>query len=291
MSASFNEDVIANSYHVLWEEFFAQKHNKKRFETYIPYNEEVHVGYDLGFALPLRNYNFRDNDFFEWMKHRIRNTVNGDSAFLMAYFYQYKVLDFVNRLSTTRNKVTKTGLINRGYAATGSAYRAKLYTERVLYSNKTKRRPFSQHEALCRLAKVKGAEVYYSTPKFLEHHGIPDISVRSLSDLTLTQVTDKTPTYRDSETHYLYFQTVNGDNAAWCSEPIAAEVPGERDLPPLLTPRQLFQLMKANYLAGQDVEFTSFKEISITEEDLSRETFYKYLHAMPECSRFVAFSD
>lgn len=293
MSARYSEMLIANSYHTLWETHFAAFYKKKRFEVYIPNSEEVHVGYDLAFALPLNKYGFTGDDFFEWMKLRVRNTSAGDSAFLMAYFYQYKVLDYVPRLSSTRNKSTKEGLILKGYVASAPAYRIELYTERKLYAARTKRRPFSQHEALCRLAKVKGADVYYCAPKFLISNGIPHISTRSLNDLNLVQVTDQVPTYRDKETHYIYFQTITGANAQWCSRPIPAQISRERELPSLLTPKQLLQLMKANYLAHQDTEIDAidFKELPITDEDLNMRTFYDYLVLMPECTRFVAFSD
>ncbi|BBP70041.1 hypothetical protein PHLH6_20450 [Pseudomonas sp. Seg1] len=258
---------------------------------YIPNAEEVHVGYDLGFALPLRNFNLNGDQFFEWMKDRISDTSSADSAFLMAYFYQYKVLDYVTRLSSTRNKSTKEGLVLKGYIASAPAYRIELYTERKLYANRTRRRPFSQHEALCRLTKVKGTNIYYCAPKFLLSNGIPHVSTRSVNDLNLVQVTNQTSTYRDKETHYIYFQTISGANAQWCSLPTPAFVSRERDLPPLLTPKQLLQLMKANYLAYSDVETIDFKEVRITDDDLSRETFLGYLSMMPECTRFVAFAD
>ncbi|MFP2485673.1 hypothetical protein [Enterobacter ludwigii] len=292
MSAHFNETLIANSYHVLWEQSFANIYKKKYFSVYIPDSEEVHVGYDLGFAIPLRKYNFKDDDFFKWMKERIKNTSFADSAFLMAYFYQYKVLDYVTRLSLTRNKITKNGLVKKGYNLSQAVYRVELYTQRKLYAKGGKRRPFSQHEALCRLSKVRGANVYYCTPKYLKSSGIPPVSKRSLSDLNLIQVTPQIPTYRDKETHYIYFQTIVGDNAQWCSRPIAADVVREINPPPLLTPKQLLQFMKANYLAytNDGIDDISFEELSITDEDLTRETFMSYLALMPKCTRFVAFS-
>lgn len=293
MSARYSETLIANSYHVLWEQDFAAKYKKSRFEVYIPDSEEVHVGYDLGFALPLRNFKFNGDQFFDWMKDRIIRTSSADSAFVMAYFYQYKILDYVARLSSTRNKSTKAGLILKGYAASDPAYRIELYTERKLYANRTRRRPFSQHEALCRLAKVKGTDVFYCAPRFLMPHGIPHVSKRSLSDLNLVQVTHQVPTYRDQETHYIYFQTITGANAQWCSRPIPAHISRERDLPPLLTPKQLLQLMKANYLSysNDEIAIIDFKELPITDEDLGREKFLSYLTMMPECTRFVVFSD
>lgn len=293
MSARFSEILIANSYHTLWETHFANLYKKKPLAVYIPNSEEVHVGYDLAFALPLKNYKLNGDELFEWMKYRIRNTSAGDSAFLMAYFYQYKVLDHVPRLSSTRNKSTKEGLILKGYNANSYAYRVELYTERKLYYKKSKRRPFSQHEALCRLAKVKGTNVFYCAPKFLMPHGIPHISTRSLNDLNLVRVTDQVPTYRDQETHYIYFQTITGANAQWCSRPIPALVLRESEPPPLLTPKQLLQLMKANYLAYEDpdIEAIDFNELPITDEDLNRRKFLDYLALMPECTRIVALSD
>lgn len=292
MSAHFNETLIANSYHVLWEQSFAKKYKARNFEVYIPGSEEVHVGYDLSFALPLRKFKFKDDDFFKWMKERISRTSSADSAFLMAYFYQYKILNYVTRLSSTRNKSTIEGLVRKGYNESKPAFRVELYTQRKLYAKGAKRRPFSQHEALCRLAKVKGANVFYCIPKFLKTSGIPPVSIRSLSDLNLIQVTPKVPTYRDKETHYLYFQTIAGDNAQWCSRPIAANVVEEINLPPLLTPKQLLQFIKANYLActTDEVDNISFDELPITEEDLTRETFMRYMALLPKCTRLIAFS-
>lgn len=292
MSARYNETLIANSYHHLWEQYFAKKYNKKNFEVYIPDSEEVHVGYDLGFALPRRSFKFNGDDFFEWMKDRISRTSSADSAFLIAYFYQYKILDCVTRLSLTRNKLTKEGLVKKGYNASKPAYRVELYTQRKLYANGARRRPFSQHEALCRLAKVRDANVFYCSPKFLKSQGIPPVSKRVLSDLNLIQVTQQVPTYRDKKTHYIYFQTIAGDNAQWCSRPIAANVSREINLPPLLTPMQLLQFMKANYLAcnNDDTAIIEFKELPITDKDLHRETFLSYLTMMPECTKFVLFS-
>jgi len=103
MSAKYNEGLIERSYHTLWEAHFATQVGSN-YETFVPGKEEVHVGYDLGFAKSKRNYKFTGNQFFDWMKNRIANTSHGDSCFLYAYFYQYKVIENVASLSKIKSQ-------------------------------------------------------------------------------------------------------------------------------------------------------------------------------------------
>lgn len=285
MSAVFNEGLIERSYHTLWETRFTTRYGS-RYLVYVPGKDEVHVGFDLGFAQPLPKFKFTSDDFFDWMKSRIRNTSRRGNAFLFGYFYQYKVIQNVPCLYRIRDKVTLEGLTNNfGYQPNGSPYRAKLNTKRNTYAKGAKLRPFSQHEALCRLSKIKEVKVAYCTPKFLK---IKSQSKRSLSDLKLTAVDCKTPVYKDSDTHYLYFEDINGNNFAWCSDPIAGTSIDEPPNVRLLTPTQLFKLIKTNYLLEDDSESVDFEQQNVTEADLVRERFLEYMTALPSCTRIMA---
>ncbi|SEJ91387.1 hypothetical protein [Pseudomonas sp. NFACC07-1] len=290
MSASFNEGLVERSYHAIWERHFARLHGRQVYETFVPGKEEVYVGFDLGFAGPDPAYKFGKCEFFEWIKWRIRNTGATDSAFLFAYFYQYKLISSVN-LSKLRVTSVKSGLITAGYDPVGKPYRAKLDTVRKLYAKGTKQHQFSQHEALCRLSRVKDAEVFYCTPKFDESMGIPSETNRKLKDLTRTPVTLSTPDFAHSSPHHLFFEDVMGINPMWCSEPIAAEPGGEISAPALLTPEQFIKFVKANYMLDESGSKVDYNEIKITEKDLERNIFIKYLDALPDCGRIVAVSN
>lgn len=291
MSASFNEGLIERSYHALWERHFAAKHTSG-YEVFVPGKEEVHVGYDLGFAKSRRNFKFSTDQFFDWMKQRIASTSRADNAILFAYFYQYKVIKNVACLKRIHDKTIFNGLTtNFHYNAEAEAFRTEIDTVRNTYNKGKSKRPFSQHEALCRLSRIAGVEVAYCTPRFLESDGIKPEPQRSLADLTLTRVDSKTPIFKDKDTHYLYFQDLAGKNAAWCSEPVAADSAYEPQGPELMTARQLLGLMKANYLQGDEGERVSISTTEVGQDDLSREVFIMYLNALPTCARIMLIPD
>ncbi|MEX5556073.1 hypothetical protein Q1J45_00760 [Pseudomonas rhodesiae] len=290
MSVNFNEKLVELSYHVLYEKHFAKLYKKRQYEIFSPGKEEVHVGFDLGFAAPDPAYKFRKGEFFEWIKKRLIDTRTNKSAFIFAYFYQYKLIAPVN-LKKLRDATVRTGLTNAGYDPNGRPYRAKLDTVRKMYAKGTRQHPFSQHEALCRLSRVKDAEVFYCTPKFDEQMGIPKENKRSLKDLTRTPVTINTPDFALSTPHHLFFKDVNGNKPMWCSEPVPAESSEEIRIPNLLTPEQLVKFIKTNYLLNEGDEKVDYNETRITEEDLSRTTFLKYLDALPKCGKIVVVSD
>jgi hypothetical protein len=292
MSAIYSERMIEQSYHAVWERHFTKVYGMKSYGTFVPGVDEVHTGFDLGFASWRNKYHFTASDFFEWMKRRIFNTSQADNAFLCAYFYQYKLLSEVVSLNRIKDTATKEGLILLGYPRKGAAFRAKLDTVRNTYANGTKRRPFSQHDALCRTAKIQGTEVYYCTPKFDETMGIPKEPTRTIYDLNTTRVTAITPTFRDQKTHYLYMEDRLATNTAWCSEPIPTESNQELNPPPLITPRQLLRLMKAIYISMNDeggIGQLDFRELALTPGDLERQTFYRYYNALPRSTKIVGF--
>lgn len=287
MSATFNEGLIERSYHTLWEDHFASKLGRG-YEVYVPGKDEVHVGFDLGFALPRRKFKFTPDDFFKWIKDRVRDTSRGDNAFLYAYFYQYKIIINVPCLSRIKDKIAMAGLRTRyGYQPNGSPFRAKLDTQRNTYSKGNKRRPFSQHEALCRFSRIKGVEVAYCTPRFTQSHGIKPPINRSINDLKLTAVDHNTPVYKDNDTHYLYFIDINGNIPVWCSDPVPGiSINKPHDIR-LLTPTQLLKLIKTNYLLEDSAESVIFEEQEISEDDYERERFFEYMSALPSCTRIM----
>lgn len=284
MSATFNEGLVERSYHTLWEKHFAGMYGSQEYETFVPGKEEVHVGFDLGFAGPDPSFKFTKGEFFNWIKSRIKDTKASSSAFVFAYFYQYKLISPVI-LSRLRDPIVKAGLITSGYPPTGVAYRAKLDTTRKKFANNTKQHDYSQHEALCRLSRVRDAEVFYCTPKFDESMGIPSEPTRSLNDLTRTPVTLNTPDFANSAPHHLYFEDVLGANPMWCSDPIPAENGGEIRAPALLTPEQFLKFMKANYLLDDSDRKIDYNEIKISDDDLNRKLFFDYINALPACGR------
>lgn len=287
MSATFNEGLVERSYHTLYERHFAALHGQHHYETYVPGKEEVYVGFDLGFAAHDPLYDFRVGDFFEWIKRRIRSTTANDSVFLFAYFYQYKLISSVN-LARIKDANVRNGLIKAGYKPNGKPYRAKLDTVRKMYAKGTLQHPYSQHEALCRLSRVKDAQVYYCTPKFDESMGIPKEPNRTLDDLVRTPVTALTPDFANSNPHHLFFEDLAGTNPMWCSDPTPAEFSGEIRAPALLKPEQFLKFMKTNYLLDESDEKVDYRETRISDEDLRQSVFMKYLRALPECGRIVA---
>lgn len=293
MSATYSERIIEQSYHTVWERHFSAIYGTTSFGTFVPGSEEVHTGFDLGFASWRREYKFTADKFFAWMKKRILNTAQADNAFLCAYFFQYKLLNKVSSLSRIQDIATKEGLVNLGYNRKGPAFRAKLDTIRNTYANGTKRRPFSQHDALCRTAKIKGTQVYYCTPTFDETMGIPMVDVRAISDLNTTLVTETTPTFRDQKTHYLYMKDRHGTDTAWCSEPIPTKSNQDLDPPPLLSPRQLLQLMKAIYISMNDeggIGQLDFRDLALVPSDLEPESFRRYYNVLPRATKIIGMN-
>jgi hypothetical protein len=286
MSAIFNEGLVERSYHTLYERHFAALHGHQDYETFVPGKEEVFVGFDLGFASPDPTYKFGKGDFFEWIKNRVRISGANNSAFLFAYFYQYKLISSVN-LPKIRDVSVRNGLISAGYDPNGRPYRAKLDTVRKMYAKGTKQHPYSQHEALCRLSRVRDAEVYYCTPKFDENMGIPKEPNRTLNDLTRTPVTSLTPDFANTSPHHLFFEDVMGKNPMWCSDPIPAEPAREIVAPKLFTPEKFIKFIKANYMLDETDDKVDYDEVKIRDADLNRSVFLKYLDALPECGRII----
>ncbi|MFK0378347.1 hypothetical protein [Pandoraea sp. NPDC090278] len=290
MSAKFNEGLVERSYHAVWERHFSTLLSANGFETFVPGVEEVHVGFDLGFARNNSSYKFTGDQFFEWMKNRIAGTTSPDSAFLYAYFYQYKLTEKVGNLSKIKDKETRDTLIGAfGYVAGANSFRAKLDTRRNVYAKGTKIRPFSQHEALCRLARVKGADVSYCTPRFLESTGIPPEPKRKLTDLNVVPVINGTPELNDGKVHYLYYENLFGKNPTWCSAPLHATLRNDPPVPRLISPLNLLRMMKANFTGEDGPVEIDYSEIEITDVDLSKDRFLEYLHALPTCTRIVNF--
>lgn len=287
MSAFFNEGLVERSYHALYEQHFAARHKHREFVTFVPGKEEVFVGFDLGFAAPDPTFHLSNYEFFEWIKESVRSPRINNSAFLFAYFYQYKLISSVS-LSRLRDNTVRDGLIDAGYNPYGHPYRAKLDTLRKSFANGTKQHPLSQHEALCRLSRIPGAEVYYCTPKFDEEMGIPREPDRTLNDLTRTPVTNNTPDFAESSPHHLYFEDAYGTNPMWCSKPVPAERSREITTPKLITPPQLLQLFKANYLVMENNIKLDFNDVELTDRDLREHVFLNYLDAMPDCTRIIA---
>lgn len=289
MSAKFNEGLVERSYHSLWEECFTKLLAVDGYEVFVPGKEEVHVGFDLGFAKSNPVYKFTGDDFFEWMKQRIADTISSDSAFLYAYFYQYKLTNEVKNINKVKDAETRKALIDIGYQIGSKAFRSKLDTKRNIYANGKKTRPFSQHEALCRLAKIKHADVAYCTPRFLKSDGIPPLITRSLDDLNIIPVLYSTPELSDGKSHYLYYENLLGENPVWCSEPVRATLRNEIQTPKLISPLNFMKMMKANFIGGEGVFNTDFIDLDITDKDLSRDMFLEYLNALPDCTRIVRF--
>ena len=293
MPAHFNESKLQSSYHMLWEQFYATWHGNN-YEVYVPSKEEVYVGFDVGFARPKRKYKFASEDFFKWIKWHVKNQSAAGAAFLFAYFLQYKLLQEVQTLKNIKCTSTKTKLATSfGYSLDHGAFRAKLDTVRKPYAKGTKKHHFSQHEALCRLASIKEADVAYCLPRYTSQSPIPDVSSRALSDLMRVSVNKFTPRLRDNDSHHLYLKSTNGTSPAWCSDPVAASIEEEPPKGRLLTPKQFLQLMKANYIALEsDVDTSSsIDDISIEDSDLIFENFNRYFEALPSCTRLMAFWD
>jgi hypothetical protein len=291
MPAHFNESKLQNSYHSLWEGFYAAWHGLN-YEVYIPGKEEVFVGFDVGFSCSKAKYKLSSAEFFEWIKWKVKNQSSGDSAFLYAYFLQYKLLEEVNCLNDIKSSKTKIGLSTKfGYSLNAGAYRGKLDTVRKTYAKGTKKRQFSQHEALCRLASIREADVAYCFPRYTSSTPIPNIANRKLGDLMRVSVDKDTPRLRDTETHYLYFKSTNGTSPAWCSNPKLAYLENEPPKKQLFTPIQIFKLIKANYVALQSKErraSISIEDIEIQDSDLELDRFMQYLNALPDCTRIMA---
>ena len=292
MPAHFNESKLQSSYHALWEQFYARWHGAK-FDVYVPGKEEVYVGFDVGFARSRRNFKLTSYEFFEWMKWRVNNQSVSETAFLYAYFLQYKLLQEVALLKNVKCKTTKTQLVKSfGYSLDHGAFRAKLDTTRKPYAKGVKKHVFSQHEALCRLASIREADVAYCLPRYTSQAAIPSINSRSLTDLMRVQVSESTPRLRDQDSHYLYFKSTNGTSPAWCSDPVLASIDNEPVRRELLTPTQFLQLMKANYLVlNSDLanDLTTIDKVEINYADLEFENFSLYFQALPSCTRLMAF--
>ncbi|WP_374363393.1 hypothetical protein [Pseudoduganella danionis] len=289
MSATFSEKKLELEYYSLWQQHFKTKFKASSIETFIPGKEEVHVGFDIGIASQKSKYKFSADDFFEWTKDRVQNPSRNESAFLFAYFYQYKLIEKVAPLSSIKDKSLFSELISKcKFSAAQDAYRAKLDIKPKLYEKGKKTRPYGQHEALCRLSKIPRASVAYCTPKFVKADGFP--SSKKLDDLCLTKVDSKTPLLNDGKSHHLYFYDKLGTWRYWCSDPIeaiASSMEYSQEL--LMTPRDLFRLLKFNFLAQENSQL-DFESVQIDESDFERNRFMQFFEALPDCTRFSAIA-
>lgn len=287
MSAIFSEKKLELEYYDLWQQHFKKTFKARKIETFIPGKEEVHVGFDIGMASPKSKFKFTGDDFFEWIKGRVQNPSHKESAFLFAYFYQYKLLEKVTPFSSIRDKLLFAELTSKyKFTAKQDAYRAKLDIKPKIYGKGTKTRPYGQHAALCRLSKIPRAAVAYYTPKFLKADGFP--SSKSLNDLCLTKVDTKSPLLNDGKSHHIYFSDKIGTRRYWCSDPIeAAGSSKEYSQELLMTPMDLFRLLKFNFLAEENSQL-DFESVNIDEYDFERERFMQFFEALPDCTRFAA---
>ncbi|WP_306480725.1 hypothetical protein [Limnobacter sp.] len=286
MSATFSEKKLELEYYDLWKKHFFSCFKTNQFETFIPGREEVHVGFDLGFSAKNSKFKFTADDFFEWIKNRVQSPSRKESAFLFAYFYQYKLIEELEALSIIKDKALLAALTNScGFKEAKPAYRAKLDTKPKQYDKGTKTRPYSQHEALFRLSKVPKASVAYCTPKFIKSDGFP--VHKKLSDLCLTAVEKNTPLLNDGQSHHLYFSDKPGTLRYWCSDPInAPNLNNEYSQAMLMTPTELFRLLKFNYLAIEHADL-NFETIEIDQSDMERRRFMQFFDALPSCTRLM----
>ncbi|OEZ58193.1 hypothetical protein [Duganella sp. HH105] len=287
MSATFSEKKLELEYYHLWQEHFKKTFKASAIATFIPGREEVHVGFDLGMAFQKSKYKFTADNFFEWIKDRVQNPSRRESAFLFAYFYQYKLLEKVAPFSSIKDKALFAVLTSKcKFTANQKAYRAKLDIKPKLYGKGTKTRPYGQHEALCRLSKIPRASVAYCTPKFVKADGFP--SSKNLNDLCLTKVDSKSPLLDDGKPHHLYFSDKSGRRRYWCSDPIEATASDkEYSQELLMTPMDLFRLMKFNFLSKENLDL-DFDSVKVDESDFERKRFLQYFEALPDCTRFAA---
>jgi hypothetical protein len=297
MSAAFNEKKLELEYYHLWLQQFSSKSKYRNMEVYCPGQDEVHVGFDLGFAVQTSPQRFTSDDFFDWIKGRVGNSSSDSTAFLAACFYQYKLLLEVPDLTKIRDKTLSADLLDRcAYPADVPVYRAKLDTIPKVFAKGKKVRPYSQHEALCRLATVPKASVAYCTPSFTRKDGFP--KSKSLSDLILTSVDSTTPKLDDGKPHYLYLTDKVGTRRHWCSEPFEAVALRADEINlTMMTPTELFRLIKFNaYAFDERVDqgasgdlAASYEETRIEGRDLEREVFLSYMEALPALTRIIAF--
>lgn len=286
MGAAFNEKLIELEYFHLWKRAFMPKGKKILQAVFCPGKEEVHVGFDLGFAVSKQKFKFSDDQFFDWIKSKVRNPKLKNNAFISASFFQYKLLEKILNLGRIKDKNTSNYLIKTMSFPTKPGFRAKLDT----VPNKLKSglsRPISQHQALCRLARIKNVQVAYCLPNFSAPPISPPHRI-SLSNLFLIKVEASTPVLRDSLPHYLYFRNNLGRQPIWCSTPTNATLV-DPVVPELISPLQFLRLMKANYLMDDGEGLVDLDQQQISEEDLLRKTFKQYLRHLPECTNLAIY--
>jgi hypothetical protein len=83
------------------------------------------------------------------------------------------------------------------------------------------RRELSQHETLCRLASIQGAEVYYACPLLFDIDAIYDYP--DLDTLQIVDVRSAPPNLDDTDRHFITFQSATAAAPQWCSEPYPAK--------------------------------------------------------------------
>lgn len=290
MSEKFHEDLVVKSYHHIWESHFNP--SKELYDVYAPPpNEEVFLGFDLGFARKKKRFSFGVGGAYKWLKDAVKNPYLRNNAFLYAYFYQYKLKEEVSDILRIKDKSTYSFLTGKlTYPLVGKTYRTLLDTTPNVTSKGVVRR-YSQHETLCRLVKVGCSEVAYCTPKFLEIPGIPQIAKRRLADLDLTLIDKDTPLLKDGAVHYLYFKTLTGTNPAWCSEPSSAKTRGPTEHPKMLSPINLLKLFKANYLLEEEGAAVHYEDQNLSSDDIAEDRIKLYMTALPSCARIISFPE
>lgn len=168
-------------------------------------HDEGWLGFDQSWGKPTKIPN---TQFVKLIKHWIGDP-KGKQLRFFGEFHQYKRVYMLSSVGTRHPKSTKSILEAR---FPGKHCKIDLLTQ------PKEDQPLSQHKMLCRLASVKGAQVYYICPVILDE----DIKLWMPADLkkiNWIQVTPHTLKYEDKLNHHIYFEDENDRAPIWCSEP------------------------------------------------------------------------
>jgi len=161
---------------------------------------EVWVGFDQGWV----NTSVSTADLYAALSNTISSGGTQSNAFHLGYFLQFKVVHTLAR----RSRLTPTGFV--------APY---LRSELSVWRNP--RTELSQHETLCRLASIQGAEVYYACPLLVDIDAIYEYP--DLNTLQIVDVRSAPPNIDDADRHFIAFQSATAVAPQWCSEPHPAK--------------------------------------------------------------------
>lgn len=192
------ESLLEMHFHRAIIKEYEKRYGKKVLRLLKPSpQKEVWVGFDQGWT----KSTLTEQELFNQLKNAISTKKASVPNLYLGEFLQFKVVQRITR----KSKKMPTGF-------TTPYFRSELSLK------PNKQTGISQHEALCRLSKVKGSSVYYACPMIFDQDQLwdkPDLKMLRFVDIKTAP-----KGWITNESHHITFQDPMTSKPMWCSDPV-----------------------------------------------------------------------